>query len=161
MLGKPSHSLEKGLLLGPLLNLDAGVAANSKAVHDSRVQVNLERQASLDENLLRLVALLGREDVVCLGGGNRQRASDGSQLVLFHHGGMGDVADVNAVLVVANHVLCAEAVANGSDSLDAQILERLDGIDNDGVDGRGSVRVVASRALGDPGRKVKVASPVQ
>lgn len=57
--------------------------------------------------------------------------------------------------------LCAEAVANGSDSLDAQILERLDGIEDDGVDGRGSVRVVTSRALGDPGRKVKVASSVQ
>lgn len=105
MLGKPSHSLEKGLLLGPLLNLDAGVAADSKAVNNTRVQVNLERQAGLDENLLRLVALLGREDVVCLGGGNRQGTSDGGKLVLLHHGGMGDVADVNAVLVVANHVL--------------------------------------------------------
>lgn len=105
MLVEPSQSLEKGLLLGKLLNLDAGVAADSKAVRDARVQVDLERLAGLDENLLRLVALLSREDLVCLGGGNGQGTSDGGQLILFHHGGMGDKADFDAVLVVANDVL--------------------------------------------------------
>lgn len=57
--------------------------------------------------------------------------------------------------------LCAEAIANGSEFLDAQILERLDGSEDDGVDVRGSVRVVTSRALGQPRIKVKVASSVQ
>jgi hypothetical protein len=57
--------------------------------------------------------------------------------------------------------LCAKAVANGTNLLDAQITQRLDALDDDGVNGLGGVRVVASRSLGHPGPKVKVARPVQ
>jgi hypothetical protein len=105
VLTKPSHSLEKGLLLGKLLNLDAGVAADSEAVRDARVQGDLEGLARLDEDLLGLVALLSGEDGVSLGGGDGQRAGDGSELVLLDVGGVGDEAGVDAALVVADNVL--------------------------------------------------------
>lgn len=43
---------------------DAQVSANSEAVGDTAVQVDLPRLASLDEGLLRFVTELGGEDVV-------------------------------------------------------------------------------------------------
>lgn len=52
MLLKPSHGLQKRLLLGKLLDLDVDVAAHCEAVHDVRVQVDLEGLARLDQNLL-------------------------------------------------------------------------------------------------------------
>lgn len=57
--------------------------------------------------------------------------------------------------------LGTEAVADGANLLDAQVPESLDALDDDGVNGRGSVRVVATGALGDPFDKVKVALAVQ
>lgn len=105
MLTKPSHSLEKGLLLGKLLNLDAGVTPDREAVRNARVQVDLERLARLDEDLLRLVALLGREDGVSLGGGNGQRAGESGELLLVDVGGVSDEASFNAALVVTDDVL--------------------------------------------------------
>lgn len=105
MLAEPSHSLEKGLLLGKLFNLDAGVAADSEAVRNARVQVDLEGLARLDEDLLGLVALLGREDGVSLGCRDGQRAGDGGELVLLDVGGMGDEAGVDAALVVTHNEL--------------------------------------------------------
>lgn len=105
MLAKPSHSLEKGLLLGKLLNLDAGVAADSEAMRNARVQVDLEGLARLDEDLLGLVALLGGEDGVSLGCGNGQRAREGGELVLLDVGGVGDEAGFDAALVVTDNVL--------------------------------------------------------
>lgn len=72
---------------------------------DARVQVDLVGQAGLLEDLLGLVALLVGEDLVRLGGGDGQRAGDGGQLFLVDEGGVRDVADVDAILVVANNVL--------------------------------------------------------
>lgn len=57
--------------------------------------------------------------------------------------------------------LGAEAVADSANLLDAQVPESLDALDDNGVNGRGSVRVVAIRALGDPFDKVKVSLAVQ
>lgn len=57
--------------------------------------------------------------------------------------------------------LGAEAVADSANLRDAQVPESLDALDDNGVNGRGSVRVVATRALGDPFDKVKVALAVQ
>lgn len=74
-------------------------------MRNARVQVDLEGLARLDENLLRLVALLSREDGVSLGCGNGQRAGEGGELVLFDIGGVSDVADLNAALVVTDNVL--------------------------------------------------------
>lgn len=67
---EPLHSLLEGLLLGPLLRLHRQIAADSEAVRGVRVQVDLVWLADLGQDLLGLVALLGREDGVCLGGGD-------------------------------------------------------------------------------------------
>lgn len=74
-------------------------------MRNARVQVDLEGLARLDENLLRLVALLSREDGVSLSCGNGQRAGEGGEFVLFDIGGVSDVADLNAALVVTDNVL--------------------------------------------------------
>lgn len=57
--------------------------------------------------------------------------------------------------------LGAKAVADSANLLDAQVLQSLDALHNDGVNSRGSVRVFATRALGDPFHKVKVSLAVQ
>lgn len=57
--------------------------------------------------------------------------------------------------------LGAEAVADSANLLDAQVPESLDALHDNGVNSRGSVRVVATGALGDPFDKVKVALAVQ
>lgn len=69
------------------------------------VQVNLVRLPDLPQDLLGLVALLRWEDRVRLRGGDGQWPGDGSQLILIDEGGMSDVADLDAVLVVADNVL--------------------------------------------------------
>lgn len=68
-------------------------------------QVDLVRLPDLPQDLLGLVTLLGREDLVRLGGGDGKRAGDGSQLVIVDKGGVSEVADLDAVLVVADNVL--------------------------------------------------------
>lgn len=123
ILVKPGNGLVEGLLLGPLLDLDRGVTANGETVlcadfsdqvlfsgRDSTYrytaeQVDLVGLSDLPQDLLGLVTLLGWEDLVRLGGGDGKRAGDGSQLVLVDKGGVGDIADLDAVLVVADDVL--------------------------------------------------------
>jgi hypothetical protein len=130
------------------------------------------------------VAHLGGEDDVRLGGGDGQRAGDGRELVLADEGRMGDVADVDAVLVVANDVLRkdlafvvrstsmrergqaelylgTEAVSRSADSLDSLGLKRLDPRDDDGVDELGRVGVLPVTALLDPPEEVKPLRLVQ
>ena len=99
------NSLEEGLLLGILLDLLGGIAAHREAVHDTRVEVNLVRMARLLQNTLGLVPHIGREDAVSLGRCNRKRASNGGELLLFHKGGVGEVADIDAILIMASNVL--------------------------------------------------------
>jgi hypothetical protein len=126
VLVKPSHSLVKGLLLGPFLDWNRGVTTDSETVLYIQTlvigvylvaegykntylyaakQVDLVRLTDLPQDLLGLVALLCWKDGVRLGGGDGQRAGNGSQLVLLDKGGVGDVADLDAVLVVADNVL--------------------------------------------------------
>jgi hypothetical protein len=76
-------------------------------VHDARVQVDLVWVARRLEDLFGLVALLGREDGVGLGGGNGQRPGHGCELVLVDEARMGDISDLDAVLVVPDDVLAA------------------------------------------------------
>lgn len=80
---------------------------------DARVEVDLVVLAGLLQDLLGLVALLGREDVVRLGGGDGERARDGGQLVLLNEGRVGDEADADAILVVADNVLAVLALRTG------------------------------------------------
>lgn len=61
---EPVDGLAESLLLGPLEVGDAQISADSEAVGDTAVQVDLPGLASLDEGLLRLVTELGGEDVV-------------------------------------------------------------------------------------------------
>lgn len=105
VLVEPRDGLVEGLLLGELLVPLGQITANGEAVLDARVQSNLVGQASLEEDLLGLVALLGGEDLVCLGGGDGQGTGDGGELLLVDEGGVGHVADVDAVLVVTGNVL--------------------------------------------------------
>lgn len=86
---------------------------------DTTVEVDLVGLAGLEEDLLGLVALLGGEDGVGLGGGDGQGPGNGSQLVLVDERGVGDVADLDAVLVVADNVLEARGRKKdtGSDQL--------------------------------------------
>lgn len=81
------------------------VAADRETVDNTAVQGDLVRVADLDQDLLRLVALLGGEDAVRLSGGDGERASDGGQLILVDKGWVGKEADLDAVLVVASNVL--------------------------------------------------------
>ena len=66
MLIKPLNSLKESLLLGKSLSVITEITAHSKAVLNVRVKVDLERLASLDQNLLGAVSLLGGEDAVGL-----------------------------------------------------------------------------------------------
>lgn len=102
---KPRNGLQEGLLLGKLLLLDSRVSSDGKAVLGAGEEVDLVRLLGLDENLLGLVALLGGENAVRLGGGNGQRAGDGGELILVDKGRVCAVADVDSVLVVADDVL--------------------------------------------------------
>ena len=105
---EPSNGLQKGLFLRELLNLYRKVATHGKPVFDAREEVDLIRLTSFLEDLLRLVALLGGEDGIGLGGRDGEGAGDGGELVLLDERGVGDVADVDAVLVVTDDVLAEE-----------------------------------------------------
>lgn len=142
----------------------------------SAEQVNLVRLPDLAQDLLGLLAQLSREDGVRLRRGDGQWAGDGSQLVVIDKGGMSDVADLDAVLVVADNVLDrrrsgrqhsrqrinserdddgaaylgTEAVPKGTDFGEALVLEVLQARLDDGVDSLLGVRVVAIGALSEP-----------
>ena len=101
---EPGDGLQEGLLLGPALVLLARVAADREAMHDATVQVDLVRLAALGQDLLGLVALLGGEDLVRLGGGDGQRRLEALQLLLVDERGVGEEAALD-VWVVAGDVL--------------------------------------------------------
>lgn len=90
---EPGNGLDKGLLLGELFNLLAGVAADGEAVHGLGVEVDLVGEAALGEDLLGLVAVLGGEDLVRLGGGDGEGSLEAGELVLVYERGVGKVAD--------------------------------------------------------------------
>jgi hypothetical protein len=105
VLVKPLHSLEESLLLGKSLILVLQVSAHSKSMLNVREQVDLERLASLDENLLRSVAELSGENVVGLSSSDREGTGDGLELFFLDERRVSDVTDVDTLLVVANNVL--------------------------------------------------------
>lgn len=105
VLVKPLHSLVESLLLGESHNLVVDITTDSETVRNAGEQVDLEGLARLDEDLLGSVAELGGENTVGLRGGDGERAADGGKLVLLDERGVGDVADVDALLIVANNVL--------------------------------------------------------
>ena len=72
---------------------------------DAGEQVDLVGEPRLLEDVLGLVALVLGEDGVGLGGGDGEGPRDARELVLGHEGGVGEVAGLDAVLVVAYDVL--------------------------------------------------------
>lgn len=101
------------------------------------------------------MALLDGKDGIRLGGSNRERPRDGSELLALNEAGVSHEAHVDAILVMTHDVLGAKAVPDGTNLGSAvSLLEGLDASHDDGVDGLGRVRVVAGAALADPRHEV-------
>lgn len=83
MLIKPSNGLKEGLLLGIFLNLLAHIASDRETVHDAAIQVDLVSLLSLGEDHLRLVTLLGGEDLVGFRGCDGKRTRDCREFGFF------------------------------------------------------------------------------
>lgn len=156
---------------------------------DLRVEVDLVRVAAVLQEDLGLVAALGGEDLVRLGGGDGHRALEALELLLVDERRMGHVADRDGGVVTGDvlrgkknppmsvrgvseqvcyerEVSCtylgAKAVTGGAQLLDTLLLlEVLDGLLDDGVDMLFGVGVVAGAALGEPGHEVKVGGAVE
>lgn len=107
----PSKRLQKCLVLGKLFYLDVHVTADGKAVDDARVQVNLVWLLGLEQNLLGLVTLVSREDAVRFSSSNGQRTRNGCKLIFFDKAGVSNVANVDAVFVVANNILPSVSIS--------------------------------------------------
>lgn len=82
MLVKPSDRLEERLLLGKPLHGVGYVAAHREPVLHAREDVDLPRPAAPAQDLLRLDALVEREDVVGLRGSDGEGPGDGYELLL-------------------------------------------------------------------------------
>ena len=102
---KPSNCLVESLLLGKLLNLVRQIAAHSEAMLYARVKEDLPGLLSRLKYLLGLVAPLIGKDMVDLGRCDGQRPAQHSELVLAHEAGMGYVADLDPICVMAHKVL--------------------------------------------------------
>jgi len=121
MLLEPLHGLQKGILLGIQADPVLWISADREAVLDTAVQVDLVWQAEVLEDLLGLVALLGREDGIGLGGGDGQWAFHVAQLVALDERRVRRVSGVDLAGVrtqVSDYVFAAEAVAHGADFLE-------------------------------------------
>jgi len=81
---KPLDCLEECLLLGELDHPVVDITADGKSVLNTRVEIDLVGLAGLLEDPLGLVTILSREDSVSLGRGDRERARNACQLLLFY-----------------------------------------------------------------------------
>jgi hypothetical protein len=168
---EPLNSLKESLLLGKSLSIILKITAHSKSVLNVRVKVDLERFASLDKNLLGAVSLLGGENAVGLRRCDGQGSFNGSEFIFLDERGVSDIADLDALLVVANNVLFllasvfsggvmlgtylgAEAVSDTSDLVKTLILKILDRLNNNRVNLGGSMRVIAIGTVHDPAHDV-------
>jgi len=129
MLLEPLHGLQKSILLGIQADPVLWISADREAVLDTAVQVDLVWQAEVLEDLLGLVALLGREDGIGLGGGDGQWAFHVAQLVALDERRVRRVSGVDLAGVrtqVSDYVFAAEAVAHGADFLASIFRPHLD-----------------------------------
>jgi len=153
---EPLHRLKDGLLLCEFLNFLRRISPDRETMDYSRVEADLVRLASLLQNLLRLVALVSREDAVGLGGSDGEGARDGRKLILLDIGWVSHETHIDSVLVVTDHILRPEAVAQGADLGDSIVfLQGLDSCLHDGVNRDGGVGILAAGAFGEPPREVK------
>merc|ERR1712000_622970 len=102
------------------------------------------------------MTLFRRKNRINLSSRNGQGTSDGSQLFIVHKRWMRSVANGNAVLVVAHHVLCPKTIPSCPDHLDALSSHRFDSRYNDRVNEVGRVRTAAVCALLNPSHQIKV-----
>lgn len=149
---KPLHSLQESLLHTKLDGRVAQIATHRKAMRRRTVQVDLVRLLRLLEDLLTLMPLIRREDLIRLRRRNAVWALDGGQLALLDETGVCHVADIDLALAERDgHVLGAVAVADGADLLETLLAQVLDGGVDDGEDGVGRVWGLAVRRFaGEP-----------
>lgn len=117
---EPLHGLQEGILLGVLGDPVLGVPPDGEPVLDPAVQVDLVGESQVLQDGLGLVPLLGREDVVGLGGGDGQGTLEVSELVGLDERRVGRVTDVDLAGVgseVTDDVFAAETISHGTDFL--------------------------------------------
>lgn len=117
---EPLHGLQEGILLGVLGDPVLGVPPDGEPVLDSAVKVDLVGESQVLQDGLGLVPLLGREDVVGLGGGDGQGTLEVSELVGLDERRVGRVTDVDLAGVgseVTDDVFAAETISHGTDFL--------------------------------------------
>ena len=112
---KPFQSLQKRTLLGIFLMRVTQVTPGSKSMLHAAIQIDLIIYLDLLKNLLCLVALFRREEIVVLRRGDREGCFDLSQLVDLDVTGVCCVPNVQLArfaFKVADHVFATKAVAN-------------------------------------------------
>lgn len=105
MLVKPGNSLQESLLLGVLFDLLGEIAADSKPMRNTTVEVDLIRVARFFQDNLGTVTLLPWEDAISLGGRNGKRCLEPRQLLFLDERRVCHEADIDSGLVVADNVL--------------------------------------------------------
>ena len=182
---EPCYSLKECLFLGESFHLDIGPSADSEAVGDAREQGDLVGVTSLLQNLLRPVTLLGGEDGIGFRGRNRERTCDGREFLFFNKGWVGNIANIDSVLVVTNKVLVprsqvsidghvmkrvccaftnlgAKAISYSTHALNSVLFpQSLDRGDDDRIHSFLRVWVLAVRAMVEPSCEIEVGGPVQ
>lgn len=124
---KPLHGLQKSILFGILGNTVVGIASNGETMLNAGVEVDLVRLLQILEDLFRFVALLGREDLICLGSGDGKRAFDVFELVRADETWVCNVTHIDFAGVGAqmkDDVLAAEAIADSANSLFAVLASK-------------------------------------
>ena len=111
---EPRSGLQESLLLCILCLLVRQVATNRETVVHATEKVDLEwlRDLVAREDLLGFVALFGREDVVELGGCDGDGSFDGGEFFGGDEGGVGEEADVDTILHLADNVLRGVSILN-------------------------------------------------
>lgn len=162
----PVHGLQKSLLLRQLDVGDTEVGTHREAVLDAAEEEDLVWQPCLLQDHLRLVALLGREDLISLWRklfvsvskhrkpGNISKEGrvltcsrdckgtfDGLELVRLHETGVCAVSRINlSLLQEPHHILRPEAVSHGTNVLRAVFSAKLlESSCNDGINAIGAM----------------------
>lgn len=118
MLLEPSHCLQECRLLRILHGSIVRISSNSKAVLDTRIEIDLVWLSNLLQDFLGLVPLLCCQHEIGFGGADSKRPFDGFELIVLNKGGMCTVSDVDLTrLQKSNYVLGSEAISDGANCL--------------------------------------------
>lgn len=105
MISEPSKCLQECLGPGKLLRLDPGIATDGKTMLDPREQIDLKSLLGPFQDILGLVTLSYRENVISFCCRNGQWSSDGTQLFLLDKGWVRQKPALNTTLVMAQDIL--------------------------------------------------------